>query len=122
MIISSIGFQKQSLLIILPALDFTIFSGLYRRSVLRHQSNKRKVNPEELDELFDQFVEGNSCISLRITWILSYFLLFSRLEMRCHSNQMWTALSFCSKELYQKLKCKRKYRNIEIPWFLKHLP
>ena len=37
-----------------------------------HQSKKREVNSEELDVLFDQFVEGHFCISLRITWILSF--------------------------------------------------
>ena len=34
---------------------------------------------EGLDVLFDQFVEGNSCILLRITWILSFLLPFSSL-------------------------------------------
>ena len=55
-----------NLIIILQVLDLTIFSGLYCHGVLRHESKKHEVNSEELDVLFDQFVEGNSCISLRI--------------------------------------------------------
>ena len=46
-------------MIILPVLDFTIFP-VY--NVLRHESKKREINPEEFDVVFDQFVEGNSCI------------------------------------------------------------
>ena len=49
------------------SLRFYFFFGLYCHGVLHHQSRKRELNFEELDVLFDQFVEGNSCISLRIT-------------------------------------------------------
>ena len=52
---------------------------MYCHGVLRHKSRKCEVNLEELDVLFDQFLEGNSCISLRITRILSYLLPFSSL-------------------------------------------
>ena len=37
----------------------------------------REVNFEELDVLFDQLVEGNSCILLRTTWIFSLLLPIS---------------------------------------------
>ena len=42
---------------ILPLLDFIFFPGLYFHGVQRHQSKKREVNPEELDVLFDQYLE-----------------------------------------------------------------
>ena len=68
MIISSNRFSEiYSLIIILEVLDFTILIGLYWHGVLHHQSKKHEVNSDELDVLFDQFVEENSCISLRIT-------------------------------------------------------
>ena len=56
-------FSNTFRMLVLPVLDFTtFFFDLYCHGILRHRSRKREVNFEELDVLFDQLVEGNSCI------------------------------------------------------------
>ena len=109
MIISSIGFQKYHLIIILPVLDFTLFIPSWRLT-------SRKQKDWGTCKSWGTWCTfwSISCISLRITWIFS-FLLPVRLKFaikRCNSS--FTGIHSLT---YSSLDAKN-YKSFSKPWQL----